>query len=753
MSSTTILMSASPGASPAASSAETPAAGLAAGLGAALGLPSASAGLASCAVRAGDSADCLPPGTRLRDFVIDRVLGEGGFGVVYSAYDISLGRRVAIKEYMPSSLARRRSDYGVQVRSSAQQQLAFAVGLKSFVKEARLLARFDHPALIKVHQFWEENGTAYFVMPYYTAPTLKTWLANLAAHGAAPDDAWMRGFFRQALDALAFLHRNECLHRDVSPENILVLDDRSPLLLDFGAARRVVGDMTQALTVILKPGYAPLEQYTGSMGGSVRQGPWTDLYALCAVMYFVISGRPPFAAVDRVVSDRLLPAADVARGRYSESLLNAIDTGLQLHPGRRPQTAAELAQMLGDAPSATKVADVRVADVEADPDRTVLSLETVVSSAPLTAVTRSIDFGAARAERTVGKPGNAGTEATGATANAASTGGRRATDSAEQRGATVPAWLTLQLRGARGEPASQTARDRDSAHLRLAAVGCATLAVATAIAAIAAFVSGGSSSPATSTVRTTTSAPHGEVVVAPLPITVAAPIEPAVRVVPALVPAAPKAAAIAPSATPTESAGRRPAVRSETRSGARATGVTSPAAPTAAQAAAPAPAATAALSTAAPGAVPGATFTTAATRSLPVVPAAMPANAVATPAYPVVDAAAFGATTAATEPAVADSSPAAAPAERAPVQAALRAISKPQPQFPVEALRDGVRHGRVTVTYTVEPDGSIAHVRVASAEPQNVFNRAARNAVARWRFEPIAQATPGSVEFVFDATK
>ncbi len=280
---------------------------------------------------------CLPRGYRFRDFVIERVLGEGGFGVVYSALDLRLERRVAIKEYMPAALATRDTDFSVHMRSSAKQRFAFEAGLRSFVNEAKLLARFDHPSLIKVHQFWQEKGTAYMVMPYYAAPTLANWLRSQSAR---PAEEWVVRFLFDVMDALEALHRANCLHRDVAPDNIMVLENDAPLLLDFGAARQVIGGLTQALTVILKPGYAPLEQYADTV--SMKQGPWTDVYALCAVAYSIITGRAPAPAVSRVIADELVPLTRAANGKYSTELLYALDMGLSVKPQQRPQSIAEL---------------------------------------------------------------------------------------------------------------------------------------------------------------------------------------------------------------------------------------------------------------------------------------------------------------------------------------------------------------------------------------------------------------------------
>ena len=291
-------------------------------------------------VSASMSAHTLPEGTRLRDHEIIGLIGEGGFGIVYLAYDHSLLRRVAIKEYMPSAMASRANGSTLVVVKSERHLDTFRLGLKSFVNEARLLARFDHPSLVKVYRFWEENGTAYMVMPYYEGPTLKRALAEL---GRPPDEAELRAWLRPLLDALTVMHAAQCYHRDIAPDNIL-LTPAGPLLLDFGAARRVISDMTHALTVMLKPGFAPIEQY-GEVS-TMAQGAWTDLYALASVVYAAVTGHAPMSSVERLMDDRLEPLGVLAAGRYSEPFLTAIDAALSLRPNDRPQDVAAFRRLM-----------------------------------------------------------------------------------------------------------------------------------------------------------------------------------------------------------------------------------------------------------------------------------------------------------------------------------------------------------------------------------------------------------------------
>ena len=245
----------------------------------------------------------LPPGTRLDEFELRRVLGIGGFGIVYLAFDHALEREVAIKEYMPSSLVGRSDGPKVLLHGETHAE-SFHLGLRSFVNEARLLARFDAPGLVKVHRYWEANNTAYMAMPFYAGSNLQAVRRRL---DGTPDEAWLRRLLDPLLDALERLHGAGIYHRDISPDNVILQPDGQPVLLDFGAARRVITDKSVALTAILKPAYAPIEQYAEA--GAVKQGAWTDLYALGATLHFMLAGRAPPPATARAVEDEMPPLA------------------------------------------------------------------------------------------------------------------------------------------------------------------------------------------------------------------------------------------------------------------------------------------------------------------------------------------------------------------------------------------------------------------------------------------------------------
>ncbi len=287
-----------------------------------------------------DNPSALPPGTRLGEFEVLSLLGVGGFGIVYLAFDHALEREVAVKEYMPASLAGRTETLQVSVRSQSDAD-TFALGLRSFVNEARLLARFDHPSLLKVHRFWEANGTAYMAMPVMRGRTVKEVRAEMAL---PPDEAWLRALLAPLLGAIEKLHSEGVYHRDIAPDNIQVEPDGHPVLLDFGAARRVISDKSQTLTAILKPAYAPIEQYAEV--GAVKQGPWTDLYALGATLHYLLLNHPPPPATARALHDDASALTVDACPGCSETFLRTIDWMLAPRPSDRPQSVAALREVL-----------------------------------------------------------------------------------------------------------------------------------------------------------------------------------------------------------------------------------------------------------------------------------------------------------------------------------------------------------------------------------------------------------------------
>jgi serine/threonine protein kinase len=284
----------------------------------------------------------LPPGTQLREYEIKALIGESACSIVYLGWDHALQRRVAVKEYMPAALAGRLPGSTNVVVGSDRQLDAVKAGMRAFLNEARVLARFDHPALVKIYRFWEENGTAYVVMPYYEGPTLKTTLAEL---GHVPSENELRAWLKPILNGVSLLHEGGVWHQNIGPDEIL-MTPFGPVLLGFSAATHAIEAMRHTPAAALKPGYAAIEQY-GSAAGTTR-GPWTDLYALGALIYAAITGTDPPPAADRLTDDRMRPLAVVAAGLYSDRFLAAVDAAMAVQPRRRPTEHAEFRALMGD---------------------------------------------------------------------------------------------------------------------------------------------------------------------------------------------------------------------------------------------------------------------------------------------------------------------------------------------------------------------------------------------------------------------
>ena len=284
----------------------------------------------------------LPQGTRIRDFEFHRVLGHGGFGITYLGWNVTLDIPVAIKEYLPADLATREQDLSV-VPQTSQAAADFQWGLERFLDEARTLARFQHPNIVRVHQYFEAHGTAYIVMDYVEGEDLSAYLTRKGTLS----EAELKAILSPLLDALEVIHGADFLHRDIKPGNIVLRDaDGSPVLLDFGSARQAIGAKSRPVTSIVTPGYAPIEQYS-SQG---RQGPWTDIYALGGVCYRALTGQMPDDATNRVRNDPLIPVAKRCAGQVNGAFLSAIDHALEVDEGNRPQSvAAWRAAMVGDA--------------------------------------------------------------------------------------------------------------------------------------------------------------------------------------------------------------------------------------------------------------------------------------------------------------------------------------------------------------------------------------------------------------------
>ncbi len=292
-----------------------------------------------------DYLHALPQGYRIQEYELVRVLGSGGFGITYLGYDHNLDKAVAIKEYLPNDLAVRGDNKSVLPKST-QDKADYEWGLERFLNEAQTLARFDHRHIIKIHRFFRAHGTGYSVMEYAEGETLS---ALLQRKGTLTE-AELKPILFPILDGLEAVHRADFLHRDIKPGNIVIRDDGSPVLIDFGSARQAVAGKSRSVTAIVTPGYAPIEQYSGKG----HQGPWTDIYGLGAVCYRCLTGEAPNDATERLREDPLVPAAKRYQGKASASLLGAIDRALRVDEGERPQTIAEWREELANGGNSGK---------------------------------------------------------------------------------------------------------------------------------------------------------------------------------------------------------------------------------------------------------------------------------------------------------------------------------------------------------------------------------------------------------------
>ncbi len=289
--------------------------------------------------------NALPLNAMLFEYRLESVLGAGGFGMTYLGWDTHLEKHVAIKEYLPGEIAVRALD-GSVIPANTEHDHNYKWGLDRFIQEARTLARFSHPNIVRVNRFLEANGTSYMVMDYEAGDSLSQYLKRVPM----PDEATLKNIVLPILDGLQAVHQAGFLHRDIKPPNVFIRKNGTPVLLDFGAARLASGGMTKSLTAIVSPGYAPLEQYTTDG----NQGPWSDIYALAGVLYRATTGESPPDAVKRIKADAVPHRLAVARTRYSERFLKAIEWGLALEEGQRPQSVGEWQESLsGRTPLST----------------------------------------------------------------------------------------------------------------------------------------------------------------------------------------------------------------------------------------------------------------------------------------------------------------------------------------------------------------------------------------------------------------
>ena len=322
--------------------------------------------------------NALQVGYRLHWYLIEKILGQGGFGITYLAHDTNLDRKVAIKEYLPVELAVREDHTSIHP-VTAEQEATYQWGLERFIHEAQTLAKFNHPNIVRVLAVFRENNSAYMVMEYEQGESLQHVLKQTKT---LPEQKIL-DFLWPILDGLNAVHLAGFIHRDIKPANIYIRNDGSPVLLDFGSARQSFSSHTRTLTTMVSPGYAPFEQYVGK---SDTQGPWTDIYGLGATCYRAVTGISPVDSMNRSEAllhtgkDIFVSAGEISADKYTDRLLKAIDHAMTFRTQDRPQTIDQWrAEISPDTDATTK----KIETTTASNQTTVAAVTEAVNGTPL----------------------------------------------------------------------------------------------------------------------------------------------------------------------------------------------------------------------------------------------------------------------------------------------------------------------------------------------------------------------------------
>src|SRR5688572_19208319 len=308
------------------------------------------------------SNKALPPGTVLREWRLEEVLGVGGFGIVYKARGIYFDELVAIKEYFPSSISERDEDATVVPIDSDAEEV-HALGLKKFVEEAKLLWNLStptrHPNIVSVRSLFEIHGTAYIVMDFEDGVSL----AKMIKQGRRFNERSLWNILRPIAEGLERAHRVGVLHRDIKPPNILINEDNRPVLIDFGSARFEAAEATSATVTFHTPPYAAIEQYVKTY----PQGPWTDIYALGVTLYECAAGRKPPEVLERLHGEHDEPLSAYVLPDFSPAFVRAVDAAMAIKPANRPQSISQWLRMF-DAEAAPAMEEVtRIAVLRDEP--------------------------------------------------------------------------------------------------------------------------------------------------------------------------------------------------------------------------------------------------------------------------------------------------------------------------------------------------------------------------------------------------
>lgn len=285
-----------------------------------------------------DFINPISPDNSILEYRILKTLGQGGFGTTYLCLDENLKRKCVLKEYTPHRIVYRdKSNQLKPIKNKFSD--SYEIGLNDFLKEARNVALFNHPNIVRINRFFNSNNTGYFVMDYEIGNSLRE---TMLKRNARFEEFEIERILLPLCDGLFQLHKKNLIHRDIKPENIIIRNDGTPILIDFGAIGNLNSITFDDYKIYATPYYAPFEQYRPDL----PQGAWIDIYALGATLYEMVAGMRPQNSIDRIQSDKLISISDIGRGEYGTKLLGLIDKCLSLDYKNRPQDVSDFLSLL-----------------------------------------------------------------------------------------------------------------------------------------------------------------------------------------------------------------------------------------------------------------------------------------------------------------------------------------------------------------------------------------------------------------------